>query len=447
MKIRNQVLWAIWIGQIALIPVITRTPMSGLVGGKFAYTLWTDFLFGFLVLALFIEGRLTPLQFRSCVTTRWIQFAFLLLVMSRYTRLLLSGLTGEPVLIYLFSGSIWVQAYLAFLLGQMLPQSDEQLKQIRWCFFAGFGIVAMIGLLELARVPVIIDFLNTRYGTETHAEAAQHLALIDQFRLTSTMDRNPHGLAMMMMMGLTWGTALVLSHALSHRLSRLFPMVFLPIALVLLIGTMSTLGLAATTVAVGSVVLPHLRARKQRTILLVAGLGLSLFLILQQIESTSIAKLTTIFQMLSGGEQGPGSLRDRLEVWTQIIQRVSESPDTLLIGIPFHRITALFDAMGHTADSDYMNVLLYQGVIGLAAFLALYGFFFHGIQRALASSPPPSSERRALLLAARGILLGVAVAGLAGGFTTSAGTAWRIGFLVFSLLGAALAPSLTTEHA
>lgn len=447
MTVKRKILWGVWLGLIALVPVITRTPVNGIIGGKFAYTLWTDFLFGLLLLALFIQGQLAPLQLRPFIIFRRIQFAFLLLVLSRYTRLLLSGLTGGPVLIYLFSGSVWIQAYLAFLLGQILPQSDEHLKQIRWCFFAGFGIVAMIGLLELARVPAAIDFLNARYGTETHAEAAQHLALIDQFRLTSTMDRNPHGLALMMMMGLTWGTALSLSHALSHRLSRMFLMVFFPIALILLIGTMSTLGLAATTVAVGSVVLPHLRARKQKTILLVVGLGLSLFLILQQIESTSIAKLTTIFQMLSGGEQGPGSLRDRLEVWTQIIQRVSESPDTLLIGIPFHRITALFDAMGHTADSDYMNVLLYQGLIGLGGFLALYGFFFHGIQRALASNPPPSPERRAFLLAARGILLGVAVAGLAGGFTTSAGTAWRIGFLVFSLLGAALAPSLTTEHA
>lgn len=447
-RFKRTLLGSTWMALLVLEPFTLRTSKAFLGLSSFRYMLFTDFVFLALTAALILGGDFTPFKIHGFARIRRIQLTLGLLFVLRYASILLSSLGGGAFWMYIFSGSVWIQIMVVLLVGQSMVTSEREAVMVRRCFLLGSAIVGLIGLLELFRIPAVIGFLNVNYGTEFQVAAAVHAEALDQFRLTSTFDRNPHGFAIQLMMTITVLTAMLVVERERPLIQRAFLIGALGLATVLLLGTFSSLALGGTILSIITVIL----SRKRGLLFLIAALlvaASSLVIYLPQIMSSSSGgTLVALFRLLSGGGgDGPGSFTDRWEVWKLGFHLLKSSPENILFGIPLERITEEFDRAGISADSDFLNILIYQGVVGLGAFLAFCGFVFWGLQTGLKNLAAGNPEQEILLLSGRGILLGMVVAGFAGGFLVGGGTAWRTGFMVFSLLGAALGIDPSGERA
>ena len=439
MRINSRTLtWLLWASTLFLVMITPRTSSDGLVGGSFRYILWTDFIFGIVVLIMVARCDLRIFQIRAWFKMSKIQVAFLLLFLFNYLSIFISVLgSGDSMITYVFSGWFWIQAALTFIVAGHMVCTEKRVIWTRRIFIAGYCIVAVIGLLELARVPVVVDFLDSHYGTETHVGAAQYLATIGQFRLTSTFDRNPHGLALCTMMMIPW-MAVFLAKGKQRLRSKLVAIILICVGLVLLIGTTSALGIAATAVAIMSVVLSNRKNRCAKTLVLMGLLMVGGYVVQAHLSGNALEKFVGLYRMFSAYEQGPSSYISRLDVWSRILQLICESPSRFLFGIPYAEGGKAYYGQRLNADSDYMFMLLYGGILGLGVFLFLYWRILTNVNSALKVLHDENSERYILLVSARGILLGMMVAGVAGGFMTGSGTAWRTSFTAYTLIGASL---------
>jgi hypothetical protein len=434
----ERLIWVLWACLIMLVPITTRTSTDGLIGGSLAEMLWTDFLFGIVVLIMLARRGIkiftfSPVRFGISKVV----FVLLLLFVLNYLSIVISGLDGYSMMKYVFSGWVWMLALLTYVVAQQMVRTEGEAAWLRRFFITGYCVVAVIGLMELAQVPAVVGYLDAYYGTEMHVESAQYLARIGQFRLTSTFDRNPHGLALYTMMAITWMTAVLVTGE-EHPGWKLASIVLICVGMVLLLGSMTATGIAATVASVLTVLLSRRKTGLVTVIVLVVLLGVGFFVIQFDPSSNPLQKFVDLYGLLSANEQGPTSLTSRLDIWSRIWQLTSQSFSKLLFGISYDEGIEWQNKMDMTADSDYMFMMFYGGILGLGMFLLLYWYIHSGITRALKELRRGNPEREALLLAARGIFFGMVVAGFTGGFMTGSGTARRTSFLVYTLIGASL---------
>ena len=437
MQIRPRVQQGCFFCLMAVTPLVTRTPAQGFGGESLQYLLWSDFVLYLLLVIAISERGMAFLCPRSSSALCLLTIGFLGLVGLRYVSIFLGSLAGDSFTAYLFSGSIWIQPLLLICLSFTFVRGEVDIAQFRKWFLFGTFITVCIGLLEMMRIPAILDYLNSHYGTLAHVEAAQHAEDIGQFRLTSTFDRNPHGFALHLMMSISWITATLSAPTRSLRTRKIWLWILLLGSVTTLLGTVSTLGLVATFCSI-TLILGKRNQKNLITILLsLVGIGLFLAIILDQIESASLVKINGLFSMITGGEVGPSSFTDRWAVWVETWKHLTSSIPDFLFGLPFNQIVQEFSKKGMAADSDYLSILLYQGLAGLFMFLWICKLMYQGSFK-VSHIPTDCPEKHAIVLTAQGVLLGMMAAGFAGGFISGAGTAWRTGFIFFALIGGAL---------
>jgi hypothetical protein len=442
----SRVIWVLWASMIVLVPITTRTSSEGLNGGSFQYRLWTDLLFGIIILIMIARCKIPLLKNSLGIRISKVQFAFLLLFVFNYLSIIVSGLDGHSIMKYIFSGWVWIQALLAYVIAQRMIRTEEEAAWLRRFFIIAFCVVAVIGLLEFLRVPAVINFLDEHYGTGIHVDAAKALADIGEFRLTSTFDRNPHGLALFMMMAITWMTAVLVTES-KHPGSKLVPILVICVGIFFLLGAKTATGVSASVVAVLVVMYSRIKISIKQIIALTGLIAVGVYIAQTYLFSTALQKFIDLYSMLSAGEQGPSSYTSRLDIWSLLWQNVKASPIKLFFGISYDEGLQLQNELDITTDSDYMFMLFYGGILGLGVLLSLYWCIHSSIKRSLKVLPAGNPEREALLLAARGIFFGMIIAGFTGGFMTGTGTAWRISFMVYTLIGASLGRHLIRGRA
>jgi hypothetical protein len=201
-------------------------------------------------------------------------------------------------------------------------------------------------------------------------------------------------------------------------------------------------------VAVMSVLIRYRNRKPARGIIVIVFLGVSLYLGTILVSSSPLDKFIGLYNMCLGSDFGPSSFTDRAYVWSQIWDIVSKTPFSLFLGIPYDIARQTNNWWSIAADSDYMFMILYSGIIGLGAFLLLYCCIHLRLKHTLEVPSGDHPEREALLIAARGIFFGIVVAGFAGGFMSGGSTAWRTTFVVLTLIGASLGgPRRTKDQA
>jgi hypothetical protein len=434
-------------------------PASGLLGsGRFVNYLSTDFL---LALAFFGAIVLWALEnkkklFAPRYNDRHIELILIVLVFSQYISLLASIVRTDDInLSYLGSGTTWIKALTIFVLVKLFVHDERRIKIVYWLSIASFLVVTIIAFLEFTRNEFIVNLLNEHYGTEQHVEAAEHLALINQFRLTATFDRNPHGLAIYMVtvVSCMFSVLMASKEMIFWKKTCLLMLIGLGVAIVFL--TVSTLGIVALLIALFFVALPHLSASFKRHIKYFFGIfttAIIAFVILMQIYNfdeiiTSLASehpiLRKAYYIVKGlmyidfSSEYMGSFTNRYMVWKSIMSDVFHTPYGFFFGVGPYRYEQAARYGGIAADSDFMYIFFKTGIIGLICFLVLIIALVKKIQKMLRNCDNKSNSIYSSLLAARGVLFAFIVAGFAGPFITSESFA-RNSFLFWTLIGIAL---------
>jgi O-antigen ligase len=433
----------LWVSLLVLVPLTTRTPASGLAGsGRLASYLWTDLglacLVGVVLLGDVFGGQYGRGRARE---GQVLPVLFLALFEVQYVTLLVAVLRGDPMSVsYLGAGLVWLRALAVFMVARRLI---EGLRDVRWAwhaFLAAFAAVCVIGLLELAGNAWVTALLNTHYGTTMHQEAARHLADIGQYRVTATFDRNPHGLALYMLMGISLITGALVSVRGMRVGPRLMLFALLGTGVLLLLVTSSLLAFLGTVASVATIVVARRRHRLRWAVVVAVALIAVGFAASSQLRTT-VPRVTNAAVALWSGDLSSVALvsfTDRLDVWTMAIALMGHTPMAPVFGVgPAVLVRAVSDAAIY-ADNDYLFVLFTTGALGLAVFVAMLGACLLVAQRLVRSCPADDGQRLALFVGARGAVAGLAVAAIGGPFFTGEAFS-RDSYMLWTLVGIACA--------
>lgn len=434
---------------LVLVPLTIRTPESGLAGtGRVASYLWTDGLLALVVFLVLLDELMSRRRPSSQPGAgRTVLLLFVVLFEVQYVSLLAAMARGDPMSVsYLGAGVVWLRALAVFVVARRLVRDPSDVQRLWRAFLVAYVVVCGISLLELARNEYVTAMLNTYYGTTVHQEAARHLADIGQYRVTATFDRNPHGLALYMMMGIAVITSVLANVRGIRAPSRLALFGLLGIGVTVLLVTNSVLALLGTVASVASIVVAR-RRHRMRGVIALGGLLVAVGFVAATRLRTTIMRLATALIALRTGDLSSIallSLTDRLEVWVQAVTLMEKTALAPVFGVgPAVLVRAVRDT-GMYADNDYLFVLFATGAVGLLAFLALLAACLIEIQKRLRVCPA-QGHGLALIVASRGALLGLAVAALGGPFFTSEAF-WRDSYMLWTLLGIACASGAVGSH-
>jgi O-antigen ligase len=353
----------------------------------------------------------------------------------QYVSLLAAMARGDPMSVsYLGAGVVWLRALAVFVVARRLVRDPYDVQRLWRAFLVAYVVVCGISLLELAGNEQVTAILNTYYGTTVHQEAARHLADIGQYRVTATFDRNPHGLALYMMMGIAVISSVLANVRGIRAPLRLGLFALLGIGVTVLLVTNSMLALLGTVASVTSIAVARRRHRMRGVML--GGLLVAVGFFAATRLRTTIMRLATAIGALRTGDLSSIALlsfTDRLDVWVQSVTLMEKTALAFVFGVGPAVLVRAVRETGMYADNDYLFVLFATGALGLLAFLALLAACLIEIQKRLRICPA-QGPGLALVVASRGALLGLAVAALGGPFFTSEAF-WRDSFMLWTLLG------------
>src|SRR5260370_8770957 len=260
---------------LLLVPLTVRTPASGLAGtGRLASYLWTDGLLALVLFLVLVEELMSPRRPSSVQGGgQRLEVLFVVLFEVQYVSLLAAVARGDLMSVsYLGTGVVWLRALATFVVARRLVRGPDDVHRLWRVFVVAYVVVCGISLLELAGNERVTAILNTYYGTTVHQEAARHLADIGQYRVTATFDRNPHGLALYMLMGISVITGVLANVRGMRSPSRLAMFVLLGIGVIVLLVTSSMLAFLGAVVSVASIAV----ARRRRRIRSAVAIGVLL---------------------------------------------------------------------------------------------------------------------------------------------------------------------------
>jgi O-antigen ligase len=432
----------LWMSLLILVPLTIRTPESGLAGtGRVASYLWTDGLVALVVFLVLLDELMSRRRASSPPGAgRTVLLLFVVLFEVEYVSLLAAMARGDAMSVsYLGAGVVWLRALAVFVVARRLVRDPIDVQRLWGAFLVAYVVVCGISLLELARNAQVTALLNTYYGTTVHQEAARHLADIGEYRVTATFDRNPHGLALYMMMGIAVITSVMANVRGIRGPARLALIGLLGVGVTVLLVTSSVLALLGTVASVVSIAVARRRHRIRRGVVLGGLLVGAGFVAAWRLQTTTVRLATAIIALRTGDVASVSllSFTERVEMWVQALALMGKTAFAPLFGVgPAVLVQAVRDT-GMYADNDYLFVLFATGALGLLAFLALLAACLVELQRRLRACPA-QGPGLALVMASRGALLGLAVAALGGPFFTSEAF-WRDSYMLWTLLGIAFA--------
>lgn len=397
---------------VAVVPFVFRTPTDGLFGtSHFSYYLLSDFGIGAVAMLLVVRGRLV----RQDPT---IVLALGLLLAAQYLAVAVGLVRDRSIsLAYLGAGSGWARVWMVTLLAAEAVARAREARLVVRLSVASFVAVMAVAIAESIGVGPVRSFLNANYGTATHVEAATALAALGQFRVTATLDRNPHELALYAMMGITGLAAFTAVGATRRRLGAL---VVGLAAVFALLATVSALGLIATAAAVATVATLARVGWRRAVVVLLIPTGAALLFALRFEALTR--KLGGEVQALASGNFASAyfsSFTDRLLAWSGVVTEIKGGWSLAMFGVgPAGLVAAVQN--GGAPDSDYAYLLLTTGGVGLVCYLVAMGIVLQRLRRSLGIARLDGNRfGQALALWAIAATVGMWVASAAGPFVTS----------------------------
>ena len=436
-------IWVVWMLILFLVPLITRTPVTGLFGsGRLAYYIYTDFLTVLAFVGLLMRRKHSARR-GSQKNLRWVYGLLAVLTAQQYVSLLVTVFRGGTMTLSdMLTGVVWIKIAVIIYVAARVVERPGWMAGTWRVFLASFVVVSAIATLEGFRNPFVFEWLNAHYGTETHVNGALYLASLGQLRATATFDRNPHGLAIYLCLSMILFASAFLYVKRMSKLKRVGLVALLCLAAYNLPKTGTLNGMVQMLVGLAVVIAYRSHRHGLRSVaLLLTMCAAAAFT--GWWGSPMVNRLRTdAYQIATGGlaATSDSSVRDRHQIVIAMIELIRKDPIDLIFGVGASRVRDFSDDAMQSADNQYVFVLLTIGLIGLAAFVALFAYSLAAIHAKLKlkSLSDPTGWSVALLVATNAFLACLMVSNLAGPFSIGETFSRNI-HLTWSLVGLALA--------
>lgn len=342
--------------------------------------------------------------------------------------ILISGTVFIPAMSYLLRGTQLsisdmftllapLQYILLFWLFAYVPGGEQERREIiQWMLFCG-SIVAVVGLMQAARIDFVAKMLNRWYASDHTARATQAGAS----RVTSLMAAwNALGIFLMVNILISW--ALLPSIEIGVYKVNLIGAMILSALCLLVSGSFAgvfglIIGALLTEVFVqrGIRSLPIL-------VVIVVGVLVSVLFLWPFIKPLIRGRLN--FQYRHGGII-PQTLVFRFHVWRNVFCPVIR--DNILLGVS---LTIPSTFAWHAFESQYLLLLYYFGLGGLIAHLFWLGLMLYWLYQRLRKS---GVFLRAIVTGTLSVLVVLSIAGLTNAVFTFSGAADYL-WIMFALI-------------
>jgi hypothetical protein len=402
----------------AVAPIVPRTGQQGVLGsGRFVYYLWTDFIFfgaAMFAAAFGCLRRVEPQLVKSLLWLTGVQYVALGVAMLRGDQMTIS---------YLGAGTTWIKALLLIFTATAFLHEKWTRHALIIMGVITVTITLWLAWRESVDDPVIKSFLNQNYGTVEHVAASESAALAGStFRVAGSFDRNPHGLALFLMMLTAGVSAAIATGLVASWLMRGLMVLVVGLGFYLLLTTLSTLG-AVATVAALLVVTMWKQGRPLARVAWVLPLVAAVFYVMVLDAEGRFARYLNIGFALAGGDVTSGALSsgtDRLEAWRSVSDWLDRDASALFFGVgPSGLVRYARERPDALADSDYVFLWLTTGLVGVFLYLSALRLWWRLLAQRLSDAKHATLHQQTLVLWAMASLAGMAVAGWAGPFVTS----------------------------
>ncbi len=324
---------------------------------------------------------------------------------------------------YLGTGTTWIKALLLIFTATAFLREAWTRRTLAVLGTLTVAVALWLAWREAADDAVVKSFLNLNYGTALHVAASEGATLAGStFRTAGSFDRNPHGLALFLMMLTAGLAAVVATGVVASSTVRAGLVLLIGFCFYLLMTTLSSLGAVATVAALVVVTTWH-RGRPLARVAWVLPLVAAVFYVLVLDAEGRFARYLNIGFALVGGDVTSGALSsgtDRFEAWRSVADWLDRDASALFFGVgPSGLVRYARERPEALADSDYVYLWLTTGVLGVIAYLAALRVWWQLLAQRLRDDVSTSLRQNTVVLWAMASLAGMAVAGLAGPFVTS----------------------------
>lgn len=264
-----------------------------------------------------------------------------------------------------------IQYFLLFWSFTMLARDEGDKRRLTLFMLSGGTVVALIGLLQAARIGFVVNLLNN-YFSSVHVEDSLDA---EAGRITSVIGAwNALGMFMMTCIVLAWATL----PGMKTVRDRAIVFTSLVVCAVTLIGSGSFSGIFGA--ALGLLLVSYFTGRIQRMIPLAVGGGLAIaaVLVVGQSFLLPVVQARLEFQFGESGDLVPRTLSTRFDIWRDVFATPIRQhfPRAVHPNVP-----ASYAWLWE--ESQYVMLLFRTGLAGLAAHLIWVGLIVTWLRRRL----------------------------------------------------------------
>jgi O-antigen ligase len=316
-----------------------------------------------------------------------------------------------------------IQYFLLFWVFIFVVNTDiERRRLVQWMLICG-SIVAVVGLLQAARVGFVINILNNWFSS-THLNNALET---DAGRLTSLIGAwNALGMFMMVCVILAWAVLPVTQ----GRLNRLIVISSMVLCGLTLIASGSFAGILGMAAGIALVLILTKRTLKMVPVMILGVLGLILLLLVAQSILRPLVEQRIAFQFEGTDTLIPQTLTFRFDVWRDVFFPPIRQyfPQAVYPKVPAD-YAWLFE------ESQYIMLLFRTGLAGFLAHFIWVGIIVFWLYRRLR---PSVGYMKSLIAGVLTIVLVLSISGVTNAvfsYTGSIDYMWILFALVASSRG------------
>jgi hypothetical protein len=289
-----------------------------------------------------------------------------------------------------------IQYFLLFWLFVFVVNTDiERRRLVQWMLVCG-SIVAVVGLLQAARVGFVINILNNWFSS-THLNDSLESGA---GRITSLLGAwNALGMFMMVCVILAWSVLPVTK----GKFNIAIVITTMVLCGLTLIASGSFAGNLSMVAGIALVLILTKRTRKMVLFLIFAVLGLALIFLIAQSILRPLVEQRIAFQFEDGVDLVPQTLAYRFDIWRDVfIPPIRDHfPQAVYPKVPA-TYTWLFE------ESQYIMLLFRTGLAGFVAHLVWVGIIVFWLFRRLRQS---DGYMKSLIASAMTVVLVLSIAG------------------------------------
>lgn len=254
-----------------------------------------------------------------------------------------------------------IQYFLLFWAFTMIARRESDRRRlIQWMLICG-AIVALVGLLQAARVGFIINILNNWFSS-IHLDDSLST---DVGRITSLIGAwNALGMFMMVCVFIAWAMLPVIE----GKRNKAIALACLVLCILTLIASGSFSGNLGIAIGLLLITILTKRVKKMVPILFVSIIAIALFLLLAQSFLLPVIEQRLAFQFEGNDTLVPSTLSARFDIWRDVfLPPIAQSfPQPVYPKVPAN-YPWLYE------ESQYIMLLFRTGLVGLLSHLAWVG--------------------------------------------------------------------------